>query len=322
MRVHPRRSEPRAADDRRTPESASLRPQRRPPQVLDRCQDRDRARWSSLSASRSSARPSYRRQIRVGRCAACADGLDASRGSGVATVRRVAGKTRNVVELESFLAQFIGPHLRAAGFRKSAHTFRRRENNGDEAVMQFRAWPMGGLCSFLFDVWVALEPVWDFHHFNRDRPSAYPARTQSYDAAVGSQPSPPTPDDPWPVWNGPWCFEDSASRYQTGHLMEEFLLQHVLPDVRIMLDRPALTDALRLKYPLFSRALYGHHYRVLLVDHGPSDELDAVLLGLDPQAPNDAKFAAWAAARLLDGPTWAEILRQNGDSDSRPSPLD
>ena len=219
-------------------------------------------------------------------------------------------KTGNVVELESFLAEFVSPHLRAAGFRKSAHTFRRRQPNGDEAAMQFRAWPMARLCSFLFDIWITIEPWWDLRHFNPDRPKPYPARTHTYDATFQRQARMPELDDPWSSHGAFWAFDESASRDQVGHQIQDLVLGHVLADVEVALDRGSLLEAAANKVPILGHTPRSEHlHRALLVDAGPSDELDEVLLALEPNNEQDAQFASWSAARLLDGPTWRALTQ-------------
>lgn len=99
-------------------------------------------------------------------------------------------------------------------------------------MLQFRGWPVGTMCSFLFDVWVAIEPDWDFGEFDRDRPHAYPRRAQSYDAVVHRQLGP----DPH-AWSN-WQWNSIAGRNQAGHRMRDLLMGEIVPTVLMMLNRP------------------------------------------------------------------------------------
>ena len=177
--------------------------------------------------------------------------------------------------------------------------------------MWFRAFPMGTLGSFLFDVWLCVEPVWDFTQFNPDRTYTYPKRSEMYDADWSSRQLRPA--------SGHWGWQSTGERDQLGHEMRALLTSDVIPRFARALDRGALlrmargSDESLLDFPGWEwhRASV---YQALLVDAGPSHELDEVLLRVDQRVPKEARFLNWAAARLLDGPTWRTITDANIDT--------
>lgn len=221
--------------------------------------------------------------------------------------RQAVANIRGVPELDLFLADCVGPNLRAAGFRKSHHSFRLEGADGDQAVLQFRGYPMGMLGSFLFDIWVTLEPVWDFTHYRPDKARTYPKRSNSSDATFHWQQGQP------PKSFGAWSYNTIAERDQTCHLMTDMLLSDILPTVRTMLDRSSILEAARRHQLVRGHPISETTYLALLADAGPSDELDSLLLGHGSRKVS-AAFAHWAAARLLDGPTWKAITATHPES--------
>lgn len=218
-------------------------------------------------------------------------------------------KTQNVVALEDLLSEVVTPLLRGAGFRKSSHTYRRRAANGDEAAIWFRAWSTGAECSFLLDVWFASEPVWDLGHFDADRARAYPRRTQSYDAIMHRQIGPPP--DRW----GNWSWSSPQERATVVALLTRLLLDHVLPLFDLLADRGRLLALAAVDQAPVDYRRGAGVYRALLVDAGPSDALDELLLHLNAGEPEDEHFLAWANARLNDGPTWQAITAEPEEQD-------
>jgi len=208
------------------------------------------------------------------------------------------------MELEKLLSEVVTPLLRGAGFRKSSHTYRRRSANGDEAAIWFRAWPLATECSFLLDVWFASEPAWDLRHFDADRARAYPKRTQSYDAIMHRQ-IPPRQQE----W-GSWGWNSAAERTAVVALLNELLVDHLVPLFDLLADRRRLMALAAANQAPIDYRQDEHVYRALLVAAGPSDALDELLLHLSAGERGHEHFLAWADARLNDGPTWQEITTE------------
>jgi len=90
----------------------------------------------------------------------------------------------------------------------------------------------------------------------------------------------------------------------------------------VALDRHSRLEAVADKVPILGNPHSSEHlHRALLVAAGPSDELDQLFLAPDPGDAQDQRFALWSAARLLDGPTWRALTRNDHLGDD-PQPGD
>ena len=210
--------------------------------------------------------------------------------------------TRGTRELSEFLRDWATPHLRAAGYRKSHHTFRRISAAGDQAGIQFRGYALGVLGSFLLDVWVVPEPWWDLVHFDPDGTRPFPARPATYDAAFHWQQGSTVADASSHRWRGAWQYDSVAERDQVGHHLQDLLRERLLPDVDLLLDREEVRRRAASGTPVPGALGGDRQVRVaeaLTVTDGTPAEVDALL-----RTQTDPTFQAWAHARLLDGPTW------------------
>jgi hypothetical protein len=101
--------------------------------------------------------------------------------------------------------------------------------------------------------------------------------------------------------------------------MLEMLRNEIMPHIELMLDRRA---ALNLARELVRTKT--HHrgignppalYRALLVDAGPSAELDELIHRADNNDHLDAKFLEWAPSRLAYGPRWESMTEASSPAD-------
>lgn len=68
-------------------------------------------------------------------------------------------------ELDELLRRFVTPVLSMRGLRKSGHSYRKRYEGGDWAVISFRGHPTGLRGSFLAEASFVPDPTWDWFCF-------------------------------------------------------------------------------------------------------------------------------------------------------------
>ncbi len=215
-----------------------------------------------------------------------------------------AGSSRE--ELDYFLATFVTPFLKANGYRKSAHTYRKAAPNGDQVSIQFRGWALGEWCTFLLIASAMSEPLWDCLHFESGK--TYPARrvlegdSGGYSWRVGAPGSRPTHAEPW-------SYSSVEKRRGMASALRDVLYADVLPYLHIWLDR----DALLARTPPPDadwRRLDGFTVNdklrlAVLAAQGPSEDLDQLMEEMN-SVPENEQALRWAAVRSTGGPTWAE----------------
>lgn len=211
--------------------------------------------------------------------------------------------SRSAVELDEFLAQYAHPSLRAAGFRKSHHSYRLNTSVGDHALVRFVGFPLPDtLGSFFVQVSVILEPEWDLHFFHAPQRRSFPARPDEGDATFYWAALPGAARHPR------WSYNTVAERDQLGEELRGQLRVELIPSVRRLLDRHIACEEARQDAQLPGHLASERIYRALLTDAGPSSELDEELVAAQRRDSDaDRKFIQWAQMRLLDGPTWRSL---------------
>ena len=210
--------------------------------------------------------------------------------------------SRTSEELDAFLSQYAHPTLRAAGFRKSHHSYRLSTSLGDHALVRFVGRPLPDtLGAFWVQVSIILEPEWDLHFYGAPARRPFPARPEELDAsfywAAVSGAVPPHPT---------WSYRTLAGRDQLGEELRDHLGHGLLPKVRRLLDRNQACSEAALDAGTPGHLISERIYRALLTDAGPSTALVNALTAAQERGNEaDRKFMAWAQARLIDGPTWA-----------------
>ena len=180
------------------------------------------------------------------------------------------------------LKERVGPALRAFGFRGSGSTWRLLADNGDIAIVNAQGSRYSTRDEVLFYVNVAVvpEPWWAWVR------SRFPG-TVNASAADGLwhqrlEPSPPPGEHQLTPW---WSVQDSASAQMCGDELCRRLATESVPRLRALLDRAVLRSELREN----DRAV-----AILLVDEGPNDALNALIEGIEPDAP---EYADWLRVR-------------------------
>jgi hypothetical protein len=202
--------------------------------------------------------------------------------------------------LDAFLAQYVHPSLRAAGFRKSHHSYRLNTALGDHALVRFVGSPLPDtLGSFWVQVSVILEPDWDLHFFQAHQRRSFPKRPAELDATFYWAALPGAAPHPR------WSYNTLAERDQLGEELRGQLGVELIPAVRRLLDRQLACEETREDAQIPGHLQSERTYCALLTDAGPSTELDEALVAAQERNTDaDRKFIQRAQMRLLDGPTW------------------
>jgi hypothetical protein len=185
-----------------------------------------------------------------------------------------------VKEIDDFLPRWVTPSLSPRGYRKSAHTYRKRFESGDWGVFSFTGFPLPDVRGS-FTAAAAFVPAPLFDWFNFAHPDA--ATKQPYAS--------------WINWGNPvkslhggdWQYQTDAEREICGGMLVERLTE-----VADLFDRfdsePDLLLSLALagKQQTFDELpWFGHHLEhptwraALLIRRGPSPGLEQALADAD-----------------------------------------
>ena len=205
--------------------------------------------------------------------------------------------------LDVMLRAFVAPVLIGAGFSRAGRTYRLAAGSGDLAVVAFQAWTYSpDVVGFYATAGLAPVP-WVAWIHRDDGESTRACRPGIEAKLVGPDIVPPR--EWWrgvgdPEFHPLWGFERSVSCEGCGRALATVLAEHAVPTLRRLLDRRALLTEFRsptepsLRGPLHPPEL---NEILLLVDDGPSGELNELLRRLDAAHP-DSEFAAWTRRRL------------------------
>jgi hypothetical protein len=206
-----------------------------------------------------------------------------------------------VKPLDAMLTEFVTPVLRRAGFRKTRRTYRLAASNGSQSLINFEGYPLSmSHTTFFVNVAVTVEAVRAWTHDGLTPSIPYRAQPSIWDGFWLNRVWPPR-DVEWrsgEFKSEIWCFEDAEGATRCGKHLARILTEESVPFLTRMLDRreqlallhdPAEDEHLRLGSNSFGDVL-------LLVDDGPSVELDAALADAERQGDHELVF--WARERL------------------------
>jgi hypothetical protein len=197
--------------------------------------------------------------------------------------------------LDQLLRQHADPVLRAAGLRRTGRRYQLMSDRGDVCTLYVDRRPSieGGTgfdvgivllpaSQLAWQAWQADVPVAEYRPDRGDGLWRYPLRAP---AEVGST-----------AGSGVWAYRDQPSFARCGEALETMLREHGVPLLLMGQDRRSMLASLEPVLLRFGR-LVGTPERtrvLLLIDDGPSAELDAALAAVT----DDPDFLAWARARL------------------------
>ena len=225
-------------------------------------------------------------------------------------------------ELDRFISEYVTALMRRAGYRKSGHTFHKVLGNDDRAFVQLRNYPRGEAGSFILEVGVICEPIWDLENYFAASPFPTMHRDPMNLTAVGtvswSWQIPPPERLDIGRWVGSWAYADVAGgRATRGQQIGQVLRDKVLPLLEALLDRDVLLevgDAETLPNGVWTPPHFEVSFQrraALLADRGPSTELDQILQHAERHRDQLAGLIAvneqllqWAPERLRNGPVW------------------
>lgn len=200
-----------------------------------------------------------------------------------------------MITLSQFLDRYVTPVLKPLGFKKTGATYRLIADNDDQALINFQQ-SSGTNVAFFVNVAVAPKTQSEFLDYRMKRVQR--ANPTTAGAALEDRVSPPAAveyDNGSPFPDRRWHFTDDSQAEECGKLLAEVLVKDVVPTIAPLLDRKAFLAYTELPdedRPF--KSSQGSYIRVpLLIDEGPSAEMDAIL----------AKAAAAGDMRLVN---WAE----------------
>lgn len=213
------------------------------------------------------------------------------------------------VRLAAMLDAEVDEQMTAAGFTRTGNQYQRISDLGDYALVEFTPLIATPDASVRFRIQSAVLPGPELE-WRRARAAAQP------DTAWGDiepeartgwlrtlHPPPPTRA----VTSGPlpnldtalWTFTPDTTA-ACGADIVKVLADDVLPRLQRLLDRTELL-AIALDPEAKAYIGYAHATIILLVDDGPSEQLEAALqIEAAGQGPVDPELAAWARARLAE----------------------
>lgn len=116
-------------------------------------------------------------------------------------------------EIDDFLPRYVTPALRARGFRKSGHTYRKRFESGDWSIFSFRGYPLGIRGSFLAEASFVPAPVWDWFVYTRPNlATKQPQGWWEWSSALGPRHA-----------GGNWTYETDLERELVGAVLADRL---------------------------------------------------------------------------------------------------
>ncbi len=208
-----------------------------------------------------------------------------------------------MISMAQFLVRYVTPVLKPLGFIKTGSTYRLIADNGDQALIEFQR-SSGTDIAFFVNVAVSPKTQAEFLDYLMKRQPRAPSVAG---AALSDRVRPPAEveyDNGAIIPDQRWEFTDGATAQRCGELLAEVLTRDVVPVIAPLLNRKeflAYLDRPKEERPL--KAERSSYTTVpLLIDEGPSPEMDAIL----------AKAAAAGDMRVVD---WAEqYLRQHQGS--------
>ena len=203
--------------------------------------------------------------------------------------------------LETALLDVVGPVLGEAGFTAAGTTWRRCDEAGNWAVVNFEFSTATDALHCTIGLAVAPAPwlAWMAEWLGAP-PQAVHESIGLYRARLNPSGTPAGTDGGWEVQDGPdvAVAADDIVRQLTGH---------ALPLLIGLLDRDAFLATIRARdlgmiRPEQFPGLFSFAEAVLLADDGPSTELDRLLEVALAEAPEGSKqgaasFAAWIRVR-------------------------
>jgi hypothetical protein len=203
--------------------------------------------------------------------------------------------------VDVIVREYAAPVLAAAGFRRSGRVFRLDGERGDAAVLEIAPFVLSSGSRFSATGGVIVTPYADFidralGDIPRRRPGPSSALVElpvlpprEWWQGVGQEPR----EDPQ------WGFTDDADVPACGRAFAAVLAEDVIPVLVRLLDRTRLLAEMRERTtPDLRRKLAPRRdVLLLLVDEGPSPELDRLLRELG----EGDMVADWARARLAAG---------------------
>ena len=204
-------------------------------------------------------------------------------------------------DLDSMLTEFVTPVLRGAGFRKAHRTYRLAAPNGSQALVNVENYPLSmSQTTFLVNVEVTVEAyrAW-IHH--RITPSVrYRSQPSIGDGFWRDRLWPP-PDVEYRVdefRSQLWGFDGAEGAARCGRRLARMLAEETVPFLTRLLDRPAQGarrhDPAEDEHVQLGANSFGEI--LLLVDDGPSGELDTAMA--DAEQHGDHDLVSWARERL------------------------
>jgi hypothetical protein len=223
------------------------------------------------------------------------------------TVRRNA--TDPHVRLAAMLEAEVDEHMTAAGFTRTGNRYHLTSDLGDYALVEFTPLIATPDASVRFRIHSAVLPRPELE-WRRARAAAQPDMAPSTiepEARTGWLQTWHQPPPTRAVTSGPspnldatlWTFTPDTST-ACGADIVEVLADDVLPRLQRLLDR---TELLTIALDPDAKAYIGYTHAtiILLVDNGPSEQLEAALqIEETGQGPVELELAAWARARLAE----------------------
>jgi hypothetical protein len=202
---------------------------------------------------------------------------------------------------DAMLNQHAAPVLKAAGFRKKGRTFRFVAPNGDHAFVHFQTWISSHEPHTDFVVNLSVVPVPQMEWIRDDYPQAANRQPAPGDGLWQDRAHPPKDvAGPEPHMTDLWRLADADAATTCGALLADVLREHAAPLLIRLTDRAEFLAMVRDPARPLKVGL-GHAEIMLLVDEGPSAELDAeiaVYEAMDPKEwPIGRQLAAWARQR-------------------------
>lgn len=204
--------------------------------------------------------------------------------------------------LDEMLRTHVAPVLTGAGYRRSGRVYRFAAPNGDLAVIEFPARVLSrDYVDFAVTTGVAPTPAVDWIRRKAETMDSQAPGLECRLIRVDL-----TPPRRW--WRGVgtpdmdqhWGFKKDDGGDQCGIELAGLLADQVVPTLRRLLDRQELLAEVRNPRLGDKASLnFGKELAeiVMLVDHGPTPDLEELLESREAANPQD-ELASWARRRL------------------------
>jgi hypothetical protein len=204
--------------------------------------------------------------------------------------------------LDEMLKNHLTPMLAASGFAKRGRTYSLAAPNGDLAIVDFQSWRLHvGAVGFFVNLAIVPTVMVEWLRRNESGPPEKINDAQGFwrDRLLVSEEYEPAGEFGREQL---WEFKEIDSGDACGAILARVLERGVLSTLTWLVDRSnllaavrdPLTDPTLIKVRPRERALI-----VLLVDEGPSDELETLLRQVEQKDPDDI-VATWARQRLAE----------------------